>query len=88
MYNKTMNAMQDASVSSSTMNTQLQKACTQAKDKGVIVYGIAFEAPSGGQTQIKNCASSAAHYYNATGLQISSAFRSIANNISQLRLTQ
>jgi Flp pilus assembly protein TadG len=88
MYNNTMNAMQDASVSSGTMNTQLQKACTQAKDKGVIVYGIAFEAPSGGQTQIKNCASSAAHYYNATGLQISSAFRSIANNISQLRLTQ
>lgn len=87
-YNETINAMQDASVSAATMDTQLQLACTQAKTKGVIVYGIAFEAPTNGQTQIRNCATSAAHYYNASGLQISSAFRSIASNISQLRLTQ
>lgn len=87
-YSEIMNAMQDASVTAATMNTQLQTTCTQAKNMGVIVYGIAFEAPSGGQTQIKNCATSSAHYYNATGLQISSAFKSIASNISQLRLTQ
>ena len=71
-----------------TMDTQLQAACNQAKSKDVIVYGIAFEASTNGQTQIKNCATSAGHYFNATGLQITSAFRSIANNISQLRLTQ
>ena len=70
------------------MNTQLQLSCSQAKAKGVIVYGIAFEAPSGGQTQIRNCSTSAAHYFNATGIQINTAFKSIANNISQLRLTQ
>ncbi len=71
-----------------TMDTQLQAACNQAKSNEVIVYGIAFEASTNGQTQIKNCATSAGHYFNATGLQITSAFRSIANNISQLRLTQ
>jgi hypothetical protein len=71
-----------------TMDTQLQAACNQAKSNDVIVYGIAFEASTNGQTQIKNCATSAGHYFNATGLQITSAFRSIANNISQLRLTQ
>lgn len=71
-----------------TMNSQLQMACDQAKSNDVIVYGIAFEASTNGQTQIKNCATSAGHYFNATGLQITSAFRSIANNISQLRLTQ
>ena len=71
-----------------TMDDQLQAACNQAKDNDVIVYGIAFEASSNGQTQIKKCASSAGHYFNATGLQITSAFRAIANNISQLRLTQ
>lgn len=70
------------------MNTQLQTACGQAKAQGVIVYGISFEAPIGGAEQIAGCASSASHYFNATGLQIRTAFRAIASNISQLRLTQ
>lgn len=71
-----------------TMDGQLQNICGQAKTNGVIVYGIAFEAPTNGQTQIKNCSTSSGHYYNASGLQIKTAFKSIANNISQLRLTQ
>jgi Flp pilus assembly protein TadG len=70
------------------MNSQLQSLCAQAKTQGVTVYGIAFEAPSGGQTQISQCATSPAHYFNAAGLQIRSAFRAIASNISHLRLTQ
>lgn len=71
-----------------TMDAQLQSICSLAKSNGVIVYGIAFEAPTNGQTQIRNCATSTAHYFNAQGLQIRSAFRAIASNISQLRLTQ
>lgn len=71
-----------------TMNNQLQQMCALAKDNGVTVYGIAFEAPSGGQAQISQCASSPAHYFNAAGLQIRTAFRAIASNISHLRLTQ
>lgn len=71
-----------------TMNTQLQQICGLAKEKGVIVYGIAFEAPPVGQTQIANCSTSPGHYFNAAGLQIKTAFRAIASNISQLRLTQ
>lgn len=71
-----------------TMDSQLQSICSLAKTNGVIVYGIAFEAPTNGQTQIRNCSTSAAHYFNASGLQIRTAFRSIASNISQLRLTQ
>lgn len=72
----------------STMNTQLQSMCAQAKSKGVTIYGIAFEAPTNGRTQISNCSTSAAHYFNAAGLQIRTAFRAIATNISHLRLTQ
>lgn len=71
-----------------TMNTQLQQMCSLAKTNDVTVYGIAFEAPTGGRTQISQCATSPAHYFNATGLQIQTAFRAIASNISQLRLTQ
>lgn len=71
-----------------TMNTQLQSMCSLAEQNGVTVYGIAFEAPTGGQSQISQCATSPAHYFNASGLQIRTAFRAIASNISHLRLTQ
>lgn len=87
-YTAQMNAFQDSSDSAAAMDVQLQQSCAQAKANGVVVYGIAFEAPTNGQTQIRNCATSTAHYFNATGLQIQSAFRAIASNISQLRLTQ
>ena len=70
------------------MDDQLQSACNAAKAQGVIVYGISFEAPTDGAAQIAACASSSAHYFQATGLQINTAFRAIASNISQLRLTQ
>ena len=88
VYNTWMNNFADAYVQPTSMDSQLQQICTLAKNNAVVVYGIAFEAPTNGQTQIRNCASSAAHYFNAKGLQIQSAFRAIANNISQLRLTQ
>lgn len=71
-----------------TMNSRLQQVCTAAKAQNVIVFGIAFEAPTNGQTQIRNCASSDAHYFNASGLEITTAFRAIASQISYLRLTQ
>lgn len=73
---------------SSTKNTRLQQVCSAAREAGIVIYGIAFEAPSGGQTQIKNCATSDAHYFNASGLEISTVFNAIANQISYLRLTQ
>lgn len=87
-YNTAIAAMQSTYASATTMNTLLQQSCTQAKANDVVVYGIAFEAPTNGQTQIRNCASSPAHYFNAQGLQIQTAFRSIAANLSQLKLTQ
>ncbi len=86
-YDAQMNLFRSKTPTTS-MNSQLQQVCGLAKDKGVIVYGIAFEAPAAGQTQIANCATSPAHYFNAAGLQIKTAFRAIASNISQLRLTQ
>lgn len=71
-----------------TKNTRLQQSCVLTKNLGIIVFGIAFEAPVGGRTQIRACSSSAGHYYDVAGLQIQSAFRSIANQIANLRLTQ
>jgi Flp pilus assembly protein TadG len=87
-YNNAMNAMRSTFSTVANMNSQLQQTCTAAKNNGVIVYGIAFEAPTNGQNQIRSCASSVAHYFDANGLEISTAFRTIASNITRLRLTQ
>lgn len=86
-FNTAMAAFKSQTATTS-MDSQLQQICTLAKNQNVIVYGIAFEAPANGQTQISKCATSSAHYFNAAGLQIRTAFRAIASNISQLRLTQ
>ena len=74
--------------STGNMDTQLRTMCGFARTNGVTVYGIAVEAPAAGQTLISGCATSTAHYFNATSAQVRTAFRAIANNISQLRLTQ
>lgn len=89
VYSTWMDNFEDTWATVSQMDSSLQQSCTLAKDHGVIVYGIAFAAPTNGQTQIMNCATSPAHYFNAAdNSNMLSAFRAIANNISQLRLTQ
>ena len=86
-YNDAMTLFKQTTPTS-TMDSQLATICNLSKNAGVTIYGIAFEAPTKGQAAISNCASSPAHYFNAQGLQIKTAFRTIASNISQLRLTQ
>lgn len=89
-YNAALANFDTQFASVSQMNSQLQQSCTLAKQNGVIIYGIAFAAPTNGQTQIQTCASSVdSHYFNATdNTKMLTAFRAIANNISQLRLMQ
>ncbi|MBD3765517.1 MAG: Tad domain-containing protein [Rhodobacterales bacterium] len=73
---------------SSTKISRLQEVCAAARDDGIVVFGIAFEAPSKGRQQIANCASSPGHYFDADGLEIREAFRMIASQITTLKLTQ
>lgn len=86
-YNNALNMFRQQTPTNE-MDDQLQGVCNRARDNDVIVYGIAFEAPSNGRAQIEACATTTSHYFNAQGLEIQSAFRAIASNISQLRLTQ
>lgn len=86
-YNNAMNMFR-TKTPVADMNAQLQGVCNRAREENVIVYGIAFEAPANGTAQIEACSSTPSHFFDATGLEIQSAFRSIASNISQLRLTQ
>lgn len=65
-----------------------KRICDAAKDEGIVVYAIGFEAPTRGQTVLKDCASSPSHYFDVDGLEIADAFASIASSIRKLRLTQ
>lgn len=78
----------DKSYGSSTKNSRLLQACQAAKDKGIIVFTIGFEAPSSAASILKSCASSEAHYKDADGLEIADAFAAVATKITELRLVE
>lgn len=67
---------------------RLATICQGARDAGIIVFTIGFEAPQRGLDAMLDCASSPAHYFDVEGVEISQAFDSIARTITQLRLTQ
>ncbi len=67
---------------------RMQAVCNRAKANNVIVYTIGFQLEEAGKTQMRNCASSAGHFYDVVGLDIASAFRAIANSIQKVKLTQ
>ncbi|MDQ2089452.1 TadE/TadG family type IV pilus assembly protein [Marimonas arenosa] len=75
-------------VNGTMKDTRLQNICGAAKTEGVMIYAIGFEATSNGNSQLRNCASSPSHFFNATGVSIRDVFQAIAISIAQLRLTQ
>lgn len=68
-------------------NTNTSNICSTVRNRGVVVYAIGFETDAAGDAALKDCASSASHFFNASGTQISDVFASIAADITQLRLT-
>jgi Flp pilus assembly protein TadG len=76
---------------SSSRNTNLSwfySQCDLAKSKGVVVYTIAFDAPSGATVEMRNCASSPSHFFEVDNGRLDDAFTAIASQINKLRLTQ
>jgi uncharacterized protein YegL len=67
----------------------MEDSCDAAAVEGVSVYTIGFEMSSeSAKTQLRECASSVSHFYDANGTQISEVFNSIAQSILKLKLTQ
>ena len=62
--------------------------CNLAKQNGVTVFTIAYEAPPGAATEMRNCATNSLNFYEVDQLDVSAAFSSIARQINKLRLTQ
>jgi hypothetical protein len=78
----------DATVSGSQANDRLSRICAAARDQGIVVFAIGFEAPSAGQAAMRDCASSASHYFDVSGVEIADTFHAIARQINLLRLTE
>ncbi len=77
--------------SASTNVSRFYALCDAAKaaSRNIMIYTIAFKAPSGAQTQMQNCASTPAHYYNVdSDDSILEVFDAIARQIRQLSLLQ
>lgn len=69
-------------------DSRLSEVCQLARDNGVLVFAIAFNAGTNGQTALQDCVTADAYYYDAVGTDIEDAFAGIANSINMLRLTQ
>ncbi|TVS04056.1 MAG: hypothetical protein EA407_05155 [Rhodobacteraceae bacterium] len=63
-------------------------ACDMAKQNGVVIYTIAFETNTQGQDEMRNCASTPNHYFNAVGGELDQVFAAIAASIQALRLVE
>ncbi|ASP20879.1 putative Flp pilus-assembly TadE/G-like protein [Antarctobacter heliothermus] len=78
----------EATVGADPADNRLESICDAAKAQGVVVFAIGFEAPQRGLDAMRNCASSPAHFFDVNGADLEETFASIANTITQLRLTQ
>lgn len=74
-------------VTNGSMDYYTSYVCSAAKAQNVKIFTIGFETSAAGETLLKGCATSPAHYYSVAGLNIKTAFSSIANSINKLRLT-
>lgn len=72
-----------------TSSEQALSLCGNMKDKGITVYAVGFMSPAPAQAMLRQCASSADHYFSASnGAELRSAFQAIAMSLNNLRLTQ
>lgn len=71
--------------------SQSQKLCTNMKAQGVIVYTVGFNVwnSTAAQDLVNKCATSSGHVYlPTTGTALKDAFKSIAQDISKLRVSK
>lgn len=72
-----------------SIDARLEDICDAAKSNNrITVFAIGFEAPQEGLDAMRNCATTIGHYFDVEGTQISDAFKSIAGQITMLRLTE
>jgi Flp pilus assembly protein TadG len=66
---------------------QAQRLCDGLRAQNIVVYAVAFQAPSEAEALLRSCVTSTAHFYaadNATDLR--AAFREIGTRLTALRI--
>lgn len=63
-----------------------KKVCTYSKAQGITIFTIAFKVSDSVAKTIAECASDKSYAYKVDGLDMSSAFQSIATSMQKLRL--
>ena len=67
---------------------QAKNHCDQAKEQGIIIYTISFDAPTNAQAALDYCSSGTDYSFDVNnGQELLDAYTAIANRISDLRLS-
>ncbi|MEO1553665.1 MAG: pilus assembly protein TadG-related protein [Pseudomonadota bacterium] len=68
-------------------NEQAKKMCDEMRDEGVLVYAVAFQAPSSAKDTLEDCAGTTSRFFDAAnGQQLLDAYAAIASQLSALTL--
>lgn len=71
-----------------TSAAQARALCTNMKAQGVVIYSVAFMAGRSAETMLRECATSAGHYFSAAnGTALRQAFQAVGQSLSDLHLT-
>ncbi len=91
---RSLGGISNSNWSKSTGNARLQEICKAAREEGITIFSIAMGAPSGGETQMRNCATAQqgtsqknGFYFENDGGEIDVIFENIAKQITDLRLS-
>lgn len=78
----------DNSAAARQAATMAVDTCTAMKAQGIRVYAVGFQAPSAALDTLRSCASTASSFFDAAdGEQLRRAFRAIATELNNLRLS-
>ncbi|MEL7043212.1 MAG: TadE/TadG family protein [Pseudomonadota bacterium] len=79
------NRVYDTSMGNSS--EQAKKMCDEMRDGSVIVYAVAFQAPSTAKATLQDCAGDASRFFDAdNGQELLDAYAAIASQLSALTL--
>ncbi|MEM6556377.1 MAG: pilus assembly protein TadG-related protein [Pseudomonadota bacterium] len=68
-------------------NEQAKKMCDEMRDEDVIVYAVAFQAPSTAKDTLEDCAGDTSRFFDAAnGEQLLNAYAAIASQLSALTI--
>jgi len=76
--------MTDGDNNYSSADTETLDTCTKAKNYGMTIYTVAYQAPANGQALLNSCATSEAHYFEADDAdELATAFSNIGANVAK-----